>query len=78
MIPLLLRPLTRYRIHRIRMNQNTQRPAINDQPRNESPKLRWREEVHFKHGYRVRPNWSFPELVDAELGDYAVVRSISV
>lgn len=58
---------------RIRMHQRAQRPPIDDQPWDESTKLRRREEIHFKHGHRMRSDGSIPKPVDAELGDCAHV-----
>jgi len=43
-----------------------------NEPGNESAELGGREEIHFKHGHRVRTYRLFPEFVDAELGDFGL------
>lgn len=50
------------------MNQSTQRATVNDQPRNESSKLRRREEVDFEHGHRMGADGPVPDSVNAKLG----------
>ena len=57
-------------IVRVGVHEGRERAAIDDQPRDESAKLRWREEVYFKHGKGVRPDGAIPDLVDPELGDW--------
>ena len=57
-------------IVRVGVHEGRERAAIDDEPRDESAKLRWREEVYFKHGKGVRPDGAIPDLVDPELGDW--------
>jgi hypothetical protein len=63
--------LSRDLIHRIGMQQSTQRATIDNQPRNKGAELRWRVDVHLEHSDRVRPDRDLPELVDAELWDWS-------
>lgn len=59
MIPLLLL------IRRIRMNQDTQRPPMDNQPGDERAELRRCEEVHLEHGDGVWADGLVEEGVDA-------------
>lgn len=67
MIPLLLL------IDGIRMQQHAQRSPINNQPGDERPELRGREDVHFEHGDGVRAHGVCEEGVDSEFGDWFLV-----
>lgn len=64
MIPLVLT------LHRVRMHQGTQRPAINHQPWDKRPELRGREQVDLEHGDGMRADGAIEERVDAEFGDF--------
>jgi len=55
----------------IRMDQNRQRPPVDDKPGNESTKLFGREYVNLKHGNRMRANRSIPYSIDAQLREFA-------
>lgn len=58
-------------VHRVGMHQHRKRAPPNRQPRHKRPELRRREQVHLKHGDRVRPHRPVPHPVDAQLGELA-------
>lgn len=60
----------RYGVHRVGVDQDTERAAVDDEPGNEGAELRRREDVHLEHGDRVWADGLLPEPVDAQLGDY--------
>ena len=55
---------------RIWMNQDIQRAAMDDQPRNERAKHGRAENVDFEHGDGVWAHWLVPEGVNAEFGNW--------
>jgi len=52
-------------IVRIGMNKRRQWTPVDHQPRNESSKLLWSEEIHLKHAYWMRAQRLIPDFVDA-------------
>lgn len=52
------------------MDESGQRTSIDHQPRDESSKLLWREQVDFEHTNGMRPKRAIPDPVDAELRNY--------
>lgn len=42
---------------------------MNGEKRKERPRLVRSEHIDLKHGDWVRPNWLFPELIDAQFGE---------
>ena len=55
------------------MNESTERAPINNQPRDKGSKLRGGEQIHFKHGHRVRADRPVEEGVNSKLGDCSEV-----
>jgi hypothetical protein len=56
-------------IDRVRVDQDTEWAAVDDEPGNEGAELRRSEKVHFKHGDWVRPDGLLPQFIDAQFGD---------
>lgn len=50
---------------RVRVNQDTQRTTVNDQPRDKSAEHGRAEDVDLEHGNGVGAHWFFPKRVYA-------------
>jgi hypothetical protein len=66
--------LARHGVDGIGVNEGTERATVDDEPGDEGSELCGREDVDLEHGDRVRPDRLIPEFVDAQLGDWGVVR----
>jgi hypothetical protein len=73
--PLLI-VLACHGVDSIGVNEGTERATVDYEPGDEGPELCGREDVDLKHGDRVRPDGLVPELVDAQFGDWEVVRQV--
>src|SRR2546421_2809604 len=62
----------------VRMHESGQRAPVDHKPGNESAKLSWREQVHFKHSHWVRSNGSIPQSIYAQLGDCSSISRIEM
>lgn len=69
MVPRRVSRFPRLRVHRVGVDQDTERAAVDNEPGDEGTELRWREDIHFEHSDRVWADGLFPELVDAQLGN---------
>lgn len=50
--------------------EGTQRAPVNDQPWNESSKLRRREEINLEHCHRMGTDGAIPDLVNPKFGKF--------
>ncbi len=52
------------------MHENTQRTAVDDQPRNERAELSGGEHVDLEHGQRMRTDGTIPDLVNPQFREF--------